>query len=557
MKKEKLLIIIFINFIILGLTSAIFDIKYEQVDDFIIYNLYSGLDGTYNLHGIYIHPIICFVISIFYRIIPIINWHTIFLISMQFICFTIMGYIFLKKHDNGKAVIIYTVFASVFFTSLLMMIQYTSVAALLMLTSFVILLNVIENIKETKSKKEIIGIFILFSIGFMTRMQSVLIIIPFMIIYFIIYLLKRDRNKIFELIKYYLIYVFIAILIYMSNYFIYNNDKVYKNYMEYNDIRATLNDIIKVDYYEDKEIFDEIGWSANDWNLFCNFNFGDENIYTKENLQKILDYKIKKDGIHNFNFNIDENLANLESQIINENTYISIIFFAIFIMSLFTKKKTKENVAVFLTTIGINLLFIAIGRSMVRVVIPEYISGTVLIMNNLYLGEKSKINDEVRNSVILTILILLICHFAGNIYKFNYRLEDYSNYKELINYTNSNKDNVYLSTIPAIQFRYLAYNVYEMPPKGAFSNLRTIGGWDTFTKNYYDFKNRYNLEGNFLDLLKDNVYLIDGEVLWSNILYSNYRENIFLSIKENYGIEVECNEIMKFNNLSIYKVNQK
>ena len=40
----KILIVIgFINLIIFGVTNLIFDIKYEQ-DDFIIYNLYSGLD---------------------------------------------------------------------------------------------------------------------------------------------------------------------------------------------------------------------------------------------------------------------------------------------------------------------------------------------------------------------------------------------------------------------------------------------------------------------------------------------------------------------------------
>ena len=44
-KNYKVLIIIgIINLIIFGVTNLIFDIKYEQVDDFIIYNLYSGLD---------------------------------------------------------------------------------------------------------------------------------------------------------------------------------------------------------------------------------------------------------------------------------------------------------------------------------------------------------------------------------------------------------------------------------------------------------------------------------------------------------------------------------
>lgn len=38
------LIISFINIFIFAIVNIIFDIKYEQVDDFIIYNLYSGLD---------------------------------------------------------------------------------------------------------------------------------------------------------------------------------------------------------------------------------------------------------------------------------------------------------------------------------------------------------------------------------------------------------------------------------------------------------------------------------------------------------------------------------
>ena len=88
------------------------------------------------------------------------------------------------------------------------------------------------------------------------------------------------------------------------------------------------------------------------------------------------------------------------------------------------------------------------------------------------------------------------------------------------------------------QYRYLVYSVYEMPPKNAFSNLRVMGGWDMFTKNYYDFKERYNLEGTFLDLLKENVYLIDGDVVWSGNYYQNYIDNIVLFIKEHYNKDV-------------------
>ena len=81
-----------------------------------------------------------------------------------------------------------------------------------------------------------------------------------------------------------------------------------------------------------------------------------------------------------------------------------------------------------------------------------------------------------------------------------------------------------------------------------------MGGWDMFTKNYYDFKERYDLEGTFLDLLKDNVYIIDGDVSWSGNYYYNYIDKIVLFIKENYNKYVEYEKIKEFDNLYIYKM---
>lgn len=559
--KSKLIIIIFINLIIFGITNIIFDIKYEQVDDFIIYNLYSGLDGTYNLHGVYIHPLICLILSTLYRIIPIINWHSIYLLSMQFICFTLIGYTLLKKHNNGIAVILYTIFATIFYTALLMLIQYTSVSAILILTSFILIIDKIERNEQIKIKESIL-IFVLFMLGIMTRMQSLLIIIPFMAIYFVIYLIEYkckniEKSQIKKMFKYYLIYAIITIVVYISNIIIYNSNDTYKEYMEYNDIRTTLHDLTYVDYEENKEIFDEIGWSKNDHYMFYTFGFGDENIYSKENLEKILNYKIQKEGKYSFNTDISEICKSFTEQCMNTNTYITIIFIAIFIFSLFNGNKLKYNILIFITTISINLLFIIINRSMLRVVIPEYILGTALMIYNLKLNGKNQINDGIKNCVIIICMIAIISTLVGRCYNYGYKLEDYESSRELINYTNNHKENVYLYTVPSLQFRYLAYSVYQMPPKSSFSNLRVIGGWDIFTQNYYDFKERNDLEGNLLDLLKENVYLVDGDVYWSGRRYNNYKANIVLAIKENYNIEVECEQVEQFDNLAIYKIIRK
>lgn len=143
--------VFFINLIIFVICNLLFDIKYEQVDDFIIYNLYSGLDGTYNIHGVYIHPAICFMIGLFFRVLPFINWHTIFLLLCQLICFTTIGTILLKKNTNKVSYLLYTLFASVFYTVLLQLIQYTSVSALLILTAFIIIIDMTQK-EYNKSK---------------------------------------------------------------------------------------------------------------------------------------------------------------------------------------------------------------------------------------------------------------------------------------------------------------------------------------------------------------------------------------------------------------------
>ncbi len=94
---------------------------------------------------------------------------------------------------------------------------------------------------------------------------------------------------------------------------------------------------------------------------------------------------------------------------------------------------------------------------------------------NLKLKPKEKIDDSIKNCVVLFCIISILCYCSGLKFKFNYNIIDYASTKKIIEYTSQNKQNVYLYTVPSLQFRYLAYSVYEMPPKEAFSNLRVIG----------------------------------------------------------------------------------
>lgn len=372
-------------------------------------------------------------------------------------------------------------------------------------------------------------------------------------IYLLYYLVKyKLQGQTVNLIKQYAIYIIITIIVYVSNMVIYSVEP-YKQYMEYNDLRAQLHDLSYTSYNNNKEIFDKIGWSQNDHYLFYTFNTGDENVYNKQNLQEIIDYKKQQGNYYNLNLELDKIATNFKDNLVNTNTFIAIMFFSIIIISILNSKNRNLNILIALTTMAVHILFIVLNRSMLRVVIPEYILGTALIIYNLNLEETKKYSLKI--IAVVTILISIIgVNISGTKYNYGYNLNYYSNYKQLIDYTNSHKENVYLYTVPSLQYRYYAYSVYEMPPKSAFSNLRVMGGWDMYTQNYYDFKARYNLDGTFLDLLKENVYLIDGDVTWSGRKYSNYIDKIVLFIKEHYNIDVKYERVNTFDNLYIYKL---
>ncbi len=557
--QNTLIKVIFINLIVFILTNIVFGIKYEEVDDFIIYNLYSGLDGTYNIHGIYIHSVLCFIISLLYKILPIINWHTIFLLCMQFICFTIIGNILLKKNKNKFAYILYILFISVFYTTLLQLIQYTSIAALLILTSFFAMMDCIE--KQEKRKRYIILNMILFTIGIMLRMQCLLIIVPFYAIYLSYNCIlkiknKVEKQKILNICKQYLILAIITILVYASNYLIYNTNDLYKEYTQYNKIRTVLQDLSHIIYDNDKEIFEEIGWSQNDYFLFRRFNFGDENVYSKENLQKIIDYKKDKKEYLRFSLNIERIAEIFKGQTVYINSFIIIIFILTTIIAIYTNKSKRWYIlSIFITTVFINVLFIILNRSIQRVVIPEYIIGTIMMLYLTHYKEKKKQYNNTKKIIVYLVLILISTNIlVAKKYNKGYKIDEYEDYKELINYTNSNKQNVYLYTVDMYKGFYLAYSVYEMPPQNSFSNLRVMGGWDMFTENYYDFKERYNLDGLFLDLLKENVYLVDKE---NKSKEENLFEGTILFLKENYNKEVTYEQIQKFGEINIYKIKEK
>lgn len=561
-KYFEVILSILINMIFFLACHILFTPQYEQVDDFIIMTLISKADGMYTIYGVQIHPIICAIIILLYKTGININWYTIFLLAMQFISFTIIGTIFIKKNKT-LGIPIYIVFVLAIYTKMLIYIQYTTVSMLCIASGFLILIYYMRNIKNT-SKVSLILANIMIAVGAMIRFSTILIFIPFAFIYFIFKLIK-DRD--FKVIKIGLIITLSILLVYISFNIIYNINPTYKEFLKFHDSRTYLHDYKKISYYEYKDIFDSVGWSGNDRDAFWGYLYGDEETYSIKNLEKIKEGVLQKKDISDLNIKARTTLIEFINCLKKDKykyifllSVMLLIFNDTFVIIKNLKDKSEnrdDNIKfgyinlIFVIMVLLHCLFLFLDRPMFRVIISIYILGIMMLMYEFLENFNLKKIFKYIFVIAVFAVSLLEIKKSTEIARFYYK-EKYSVYKEIIEYTSSHKENAYLYTL-SMHDRFLAYSIYEKIQENQFSNLRALGDWDMYTENYYYFKKIYDIDNLMKSLIqKENVYLISGNVIW--------REDIEIVkeyIEENYSIDVDAEIIKEFkNDIKIYKLKE-
>lgn len=533
--------------------NCLFEIKYEEIDDFIMMNIISKSDGSYSYYSVHIHPFISYIIMLVYKTGINVNWYSVFLLTLQFISFTTIGTILIKK-DWKIGAISYLLILSVIYTRLLMYLQYTSVAAITILAGIITLMHYID---VKKQKRYAIYGLMLLSIGTMLRLKSIVIVIPFYAIYTCLYTI---RNKDYKAIKFLLYIIVITFIIYITNYITYRTNPLYKKYTEFNDIRTYFFDSNVLNYEENKETFKKLGWTYEDYKMLYTYSLNDENFYNIENLQNLKN-----------NLNIKENyyMQKIGKSFTLLYFYIRKLYLMPFIAtcllllcSILTKRNRFEISILFILNIILNLGMI-FTKPVFRVMISVYASS--IIMMAYYLTTKNKKGiyqtDKIGKILILFIIAFFIIINSYEIYlrARAYNKNNFSYIRDIVDYTNSNKENAYVYST-ALNDIFLSYSVYEKIEDDTFSNFRKLSDWDTYNKEHYEFKERYNINNITTDLYeKDNVYLITGNVrVADNTINKNQQDLIKEYINQHYNKNVEYKVIKEFeNSVKVYKFYEK
>lgn len=544
-RKYNIIFPIVINILFITIMFLGKNIFYECIDDYMIQEICAGYYGEYNEYIIQMSIYIGKLLVYLFNIIPNINWYFVFIIFIQFIGFTTIGSCIIKMKGKKVGSILYLTILMPFYLIGLIELEYTQVAYVSIIAGMITQIYALEN------KKKITSIYsiVLILIGSMIRFHCFYTYIIFIIAYIFIKFMNKEKIRNILITNIIVFIIIFGAQVLNTNY--YNSNPIYKNYFEYSKIRIIHNDFCKIDYHKNKDVFDKVGFSQNDKKLLDYVTIADEEVYSKENLQKLLDTYKEKKGILIF---IDINPEAFLEFFVTKSAlplYMCITLICI-------SKQRKNKIIIFLVCFMQNLIYVLINKSPVRVLYPTYLMAYILIILDLNINFETLKNKMLKMNIIAKLLIAYI--IMTNIYTYGLELvykklelkESYV-YNQLFEYVSENKQNAYIYPVYAMQNIHLTSTNINVLQKGACENLFSIGSWRIYNKEYEEFKLKYNIDNMFRALIeKENVYLVDSNRWYKD---GNINEVITFLNEHYYKNKINVRQIKNFDEkIYIYKL---
>lgn len=539
-KRKCLLCSFAINLAYFIICFMFLHMKYESNDDLAMTNIVAGYYSVSDPNMLFPNIFLGYLFEFLYNNFPGISWYIYIYLFIIFSSFWTLGYSILYKglYKNlfHVSILMFTVLLLYFGIDQYLSFNFTKCASLVATAGFMLILINFDVSVSNKVASMIGGGLIV--LGSFIRFKAFLLVGSFAFLFCLMEILY-DKDKIqMKLAFKKCCVIFIPII--LLSCFCYVYSIFYdKEYFDFNNARATLNDYPLPDYYENEQDFQAIGISYNDYLMISNWAVDDPEFFNLDRLKAVsninhIDY-FSKEKIKDFLHLICKDVISYR--------FVFVTFVAL-VVSLF-KLEGKEKKLIIGTLLLLLLecyyLFCE-GRLPLRVKYGMWLD-TFIILISVGLDnikELKKINaKQAVNGVI--ILLLLVC---SNYHYYKKENFDYDQSSSFLDKLSSDKNNLYLFDIYSFSsltdiFRN---NPFDVPKKAFSSNLYSIGGWLTRHPIKEKILNDYNLKNPLKDIVNnENVYLVDDRKLELKLTYIQEHYNnrsYFEVIKEidNYKI---------------------
>lgn len=557
----------YLNLLLMLVINAIFFIAYIKGikiyyyinDDTAISGLISGIQGSYPGYAVYINFIPAYIMSKLTIINPNINWYGMYLISTFYVSFSIIGTIIINKMRLKVGLAAYSALIICGMLPFLENFTFTIVCYICVLSAISLFVYAYENrIPKINIFCCILGVLLLINASFI-RFNSIYTAIVLLIGYFMIKSIV-DKKRAIIIMLIFLMAIGMAFAFKGFSKAQYYKDQEWSDYLEFNLARSNLIDYGLPNYRDHEEFYRSVGWSENDYNIFISYSFPEDEKYSTENLNKIYEYKKSiEDNKIQLRAVFTSIYNNLKTDVSTSMCVILILVIGIF--NVIYGKEELLSILLICFPYAMHIGFLLINRAPYRVVYPHYYIALALLIIISYEDNSNeddcgnvKERERVKNyistmSLIVFILIggqILVKHYYNSV---DIRNDEYLRRSVEIYETLCNdKENIYLMSLNSNGSIVKGKTIFRGYPPNFKSNVVSIGGWLSRTKNVEQFKRENGISNLVYDLInKGNYYFVDS---------GNHVGMFYYYFLETYGIEVNFEQVRQMYHTNVYKVSK-
>lgn len=557
--QKPLFFSLFVNTVVLLISTIIYKPFFEENDDSIISLIAEGAHGTYEDHLINGNIILGKIYRSLYSCCPGLRWHSLLQYVFLFISFTVLLYVIQvlcgdkEKNTHAGRLISVFIVVSAFYETYVSL-QFSKTAAVVCAIGYIILLYSLKYKSEAGAACRILIAvsFVLLTYGILLRISSFKLATLLMIpvgLYDFVMRLRKQRTVLNAAV---FAAPFAAVLvIYLAagaiNNASYAQDPEWDAFKKYHSATVDLVDkrYDLLDYNKYADRLKGLGVSENDAIMYMTWQFGDDKEFSIDAMKSITEDAPEK------TFDI-ESVKGLIQHIYDDlfvfdPAVFGVIFSVICGSILTVRKKGWHKLMVIVTWLlifsGILIYYQYSGRWSHRIVFAA-----VLIIPSAVaylMGDDIKDTEPyVVTGMIIFVCVACLTVLLGNRFDHNDHKRSSLDHEAFFEYIKEHKDTLYVADTFTFQ-EMDKYNVFIPRGYGSLDNFVTVGSWYVNSPVTKQLTEKYGYSNPFeaLAAASDKVVLVDNRSTKEKLTY----------LCEHYG-EYELTELPEQCGFKMYRV---
>lgn len=549
-EQHRKLAVFGINLVFIIIAYCIGQPYNETNDDTGMAAIASGAYGEDQEFLVFQNVLIGKFLHIFYSINGDLNWYSVFQFLITILSFCVIGYILVEKIGGLRGFLVYILLMKLFYQEFYLIYQFTRVSMLCCLAGYLLLFFYFTN-DRTRWEK-LLGIILILT-GLLIRTASFKEItgFAFFIGVFVIlfnkkfYPIKKNRKIWIEGIIVSGIVAVLCIGAMQYNEHIAQNEE-WKEYQEYNRMRAVIQDYGWPDYWPDydtyQEEYEEMGISKNDYYMYVEGNLSDKDILDMETVEKLYEFKTEKMKEYRPGF-LEYIQFTLSDTVVSQLFFINLMILLVY----FLLYKRSYYDYLMLANMGMYIIMYAYmyycNRVVDRVTIPTNAALIIISLFCFDFENKKAITMEVKNIIVWIGIFLL---FVPGTSRHYIELSEGRTDAEELYEALENKEHLFVAGHDVFRWNYYFFDAYKNIPKDFYMNQMNMGGWLARTPIQEKIKEKNGVENIFEALLeKNNIYYYTKK---SESMVAAYLKEHYSDGNVNYSIckDIDLCKFVKF-----------